>query len=104
MTLSSIHKPVSEMTDDEAIEDLITILCLMPDGDKPTIFGSSEFRTVDEMIYHLVEKTPAGMELLKLHRGVHERLTQAQAQTEKEQNPGISVRIRGAIRRLFSQK
>lgn len=102
MALSSNPIPISEMKDKKAIESLITELRLMPDRDNPTIFGSSEFSTVNEMIDHLERKTPAGMELLKLHRGVHERL--AQAHTEKEQNSGISAIIRGAIQRLFPKK
>lgn len=81
MALSSTPKPVSEMTDDEAIEHMITELSLIPDGDKPTISGSSDFQTVNEMIDHLERKTPAGMELLRLHRAVHERVSKAEADT-----------------------
>ncbi|MFC1599714.1 hypothetical protein ACFL3T_01665 [Patescibacteria group bacterium] len=85
--------------DEEAIEGLIAELRLIPDGDKPTIIGSSEIRTINEMIDHLERRTPAGMELLSLDRSVRERT--ARAQTEKEQNPGIVARIRGAINRLL---
>lgn len=100
MTLSSNPKPVSEQTDDEAIEALVAELRLIPDGDKPSIIGSSEFSTVNEAIDHLERRTPTGMHILGLHRRVHETIARVPA--EKEQNPGVVGKIRGAIQRLFS--
>lgn len=97
MELSSNPKPLNEIIDDEGINDLIAELRLIPDGN---IIGSGDFRTVNEMIDHLERKTPAGMKFLKLHRELKQRL--AQAQTEKEQHPGVGARVRGAIKRILS--
>ena len=100
MILSSNPKPVNEQTDDEAIEALVAELRQIPDGDTPSIIGSSEFSTVNEVIDHLERRTPTGIHLLGLHRRAHERIAKVRA--EKEQNPGVVGKIRGAIQRLLS--
>jgi len=100
MALSSNPKPVSEMTDDEAIEDMIALLRKCPNPDKETIFGSAEFGTVNEMINHLERRTPVGMELLALHRRVEYKSEAEEEKEEKSQN--LIQTIKGAIQRLIS--
>lgn len=87
-----------EMTDDEAAEGLLKVLRGLPDPDAQSIVGSDKFSTVSEMIEHVENRTPAGMELIELHKALQERLENA----ELEKKPGLVGRFKAAVRKVIS--
>ncbi len=86
---------VEGLDDDAAMEVLIAEFEHIDNRDSHSIMGSSEFKTVNEMLDHMRRKTPAGLRILELYRKAEVIMREA---VEQQRDRGVV----GGLRRLLN--